>query len=69
MARYPELKDGEWYRPPRRGFCEQCCSCGLVHRWDFRIKDGAIEFRVFRDERRTAAARRARKKKVVIVDE
>lgn len=57
--RYPVLKDGEWMRPITRGFKEQCCDCGLVHRVDYRVVDGAIEFRAYRDNRATAAARRA----------
>jgi len=57
--RYPVLVDGEWTRPRMRGFREQCCDCGLIHRIDFRIVDGSVEFRATRDERATAAARRA----------
>ena len=38
---------------------KQCCDCGLVHRLDFRIVGGRIEFRTRRDDRATAAARRA----------
>lgn len=68
MPSYPKLKDGEWLRPKHSGFREQCCDCGLVHRWDFRIVEGGVEFRVYRDERATAAARRPLKKRVLIVD-
>jgi hypothetical protein len=39
-------------------FREQCCDCGLIHRLDFRIVDGKVEFRTRRDDRATAAARR-----------
>jgi hypothetical protein len=42
-----------------RNFREQCCDCGLIHRLDFRIVDGRIEFRTRRDDRATAAARRS----------
>jgi hypothetical protein len=42
-----------------RNFREQCCECGLIHRLDFRIVDGGIEFRTRRDDRATAAARRS----------
>jgi hypothetical protein len=38
---------------------EQCCDCRLIHRLDFRIVDGRIEFRTRRDGRATAAARRS----------
>lgn len=57
---YYQITDGEWLAVPKRGFKEQCCSCGLVHRVNFRITDkGAIEIQTFRDERATAAVRRA----------
>jgi len=39
-------------------FREQCCDCGLIHRLDFRIVDGKVEFRTRRDDRATSAARR-----------
>jgi hypothetical protein len=47
----------EWTRPRLRNFREQCCDCGLIHRLNFRIVDGRIEFRTRRDERATDAAR------------
>lgn len=59
----------EWFSPKYRGFRQQCCSCGLVHVIDFRIKDGEIEIRFKRHERATAAVRRTKKKSVVIVDD
>ena len=48
----------KWTRPRMRNFREQCCDCGLIHRLDFRIVDGKVEFRTRRDDRATAAARR-----------
>jgi hypothetical protein len=57
---YYQITDGEWVIIPRRGFKEQCCSCGLVHRLNFRINaKGQLEVQTFRDERATAAVRRA----------
>jgi len=58
-VKWETLVDGEWTRPIKRGFKEQCCSCGHVHRVDYRIVDGHIEFRATTDNRATAAARRA----------
>jgi hypothetical protein len=52
---------GEWTRPRMRNFREQCCDCGLIHRLDFRLVGGRIEFRTRRDDRATAAARRRAK--------
>lgn len=57
---YYQITDGEWVIVPRRGFKEQCCSCGLVHKLNFRINaKGQLEIQTFRDERATAAVRRA----------
>ncbi len=56
---YRVISYGEWTRPRMRNFREQCCDCGLIHRLDFRIADGRIEFRTRRDDRATAAARRS----------
>lgn len=57
---YYQVTDGEWIEVPMRGYKEQCCSCALTHRMNFRITDkGRIEIQTFRDERATAAARRA----------
>ncbi len=55
---YYQVHDGEWIEPPLRGFREQCCDCGLVHRLNFRINDrGRVEFQSFRDARATNGAR------------
>lgn len=57
---YYQITDGEWLAVPKRGFKEQCCSCGLVHKVNFRVTDkGGIEIQTFRDERATSAVRRA----------
>lgn len=60
MSKYvvPTLCDGEWCRPARPTFYEQCCDCGLVHKVHYRVRNGKIEFRAWRDPRRTAKARR-----------
>lgn len=52
-------KDGEWVQPVRRGYKLACCDCGLVHRVDFRIQAGRVQFRAFRAPRSTGAMRRA----------
>lgn len=54
---YYQVTDGEWIRVPKRGYKEQCCDCGLVHRMNFRIVDGKIEIQTFRDVRATNGAR------------
>lgn len=57
---YYQITDGEWIAVPKRGFKEQCCDCGLVHKVNFRMTaTGSFEIQTFRDERATAAVRRA----------
>ncbi len=56
--KYKQAEDGEWVQPVRRNYKMACCDCGLVHRVDFRIRDGRIQFRAYRDNRATAAKRR-----------
>ena len=61
-AGYQQLQDGEWVRPVRRAFLDQCCDCGLVHVVDFVIEGGLLYFRARRDKRLTGAARRTKRK-------
>jgi hypothetical protein len=56
--RYTTPADGEWVQPIRKGYKMRCCDCGLVHKMDFRVKNGRIQFRAFRDNRSTGACRR-----------
>ena len=57
---YYHVSDGEWITVAKRGYKEQCCDCGLVHKLNFRINDkGQIEIQTSRDERATSAVRRA----------
>ena len=55
---YYHVTDGEWVPVPWRGFKEQCCACSLIHKTDFRLVNGALQFRATVDNRATAAARR-----------
>lgn len=55
---YEKPEEGEWVQPIKKGYKMACCDCGLVHKMDFRIAYGEIQFRAFRDNRATAAKRR-----------
>jgi len=55
---YYHVTDGEWLTIPWRGFKEQCCSCAHIHKTDFRVIDGRLQFRSYTDHRATAAARK-----------
>jgi len=61
--RYKQVHAGEWVQPVRRGYKMACCDCGLVHIMDFRIYDGRIQFRAYRNNRSTAMLRRHRKRR------
>lgn len=56
--KYIKQKNGEWVQPIRRGYKMMCCDCGLVHKMNFRIKRGRIQFQASRDYRATGQARR-----------
>ena len=36
---YVQIVEGAWYEPKRKGFIDQCCSCGLTHVTDFAVVD------------------------------
>ena len=55
---YPAVAPNGWVQPVKRNYGMACCDCGLVHRLDFRVKDGRAQFRARRDNRATAQLRR-----------
>lgn len=59
-----EVRKGwtRWVQPVKRGYLLACCDCGLVHRMDFRIHHGRVQFRAQRAPAYTRRER-ARKKK------
>jgi hypothetical protein len=60
--KYTQVHDGDWIRPnSMRGHKLKCCDCGLVHRINFRVVGGVVEFQAFRDNRGTAQVRRKAK--------
>jgi hypothetical protein len=57
--KYVQVYDGDWIEPkPQRGHKMRCCDCSLIHKMDFRVKNGKVQFRPRRDKRATSAARR-----------
>lgn len=57
--KYPQIQDGEWYNPSRKGHKEMCCDCKLVHKTEYKIDDqGTLWIKSTRDNRATSAARR-----------
>jgi hypothetical protein len=58
MPKYEMPVAGEWVQPVKRGYLLACCDCCLVHRMDFRIHKGRVQFRVSLAPRSTAQMRR-----------
>lgn len=67
MSRYHVESEDRWIQPVRRGYKMMCCDCGLCHVLDFRIKNGRVQFRAFRNNRSTAMARRMGRRDCVLV--
>jgi hypothetical protein len=52
-----QIEDGKWYRV--RGYTHtECCDCALVHREEFRMVDGHLEWRATRDDKATDKRRK-----------
>ena len=60
--KYQQEYDGKWIHPQKKGYKMMCCDCGLVHKVEFQhfpYGNGiAIHYRVWRDNRATAASRK-----------
>jgi hypothetical protein len=61
-----QVVSGRWYAIASGGepFEEECCDCGLVHRVEYRVKNGRIWQRWVVDAKATAKARKAVQKYV-----
>ncbi len=44
------VKNGwtRWVQPVKRGYLMQCCDCKLIHRVNFRILNGRVQFQMKR---------------------
>ena len=60
--KYEDLAEGKWVTPFRNSYKASCCDCGLVHRFDLRVRKGKIQYRAYRDNRATGQIRRHMKK-------
>jgi hypothetical protein len=58
MKPYEQIYDGEWFRWNWKGNMNMCCDCRLVHSLEFKVKDGHLWMRCWRDGRATGGARR-----------
>ncbi len=55
------LTEGVWEEPVMKGYRLGCCDCRRVHKVDFRIRKGQVQFRVWHDRASTRMARRLKK--------
>lgn len=52
------VREGRWVKPVHTGFMMGCCDCGSVHKLDFRVVDGQVQYRVHRADWATRMARK-----------
>lgn len=56
---------GEWVQPLHRAYFLECCDCGLVHRFQFRVHKSRVQMRAWRETRLTTAARKRKGVKII----
>ena len=56
--RFKKPKPGEWVQPVRRAYKLACCDCGLVHSMHFRVWNGRVQWKAYRDEKATRLLRK-----------
>jgi len=59
---YNQLVDGQWV-DVTDGHYFACCDCGLVHLCEYKVVEGRIIERIFRQNRDTANQRRTNETK------
>jgi len=57
------LESGRWTRVEEGCSFEGCCDCGLVHKIQYRVRKGKIEYRAWRAPTLTQEARKKYKHK------
>ena len=62
-SQYEQIHDGEWFDLPAK-MDLACCDCGLVHKFQSRLKNGKVQIKMDRHGpatggKRAAAARKA----------
>ena len=62
MTTKRRLQKSEWIQPIKKNYKFVCCDCDLVHKIDFRICSGRVQFRTARDQQSTTQRRRHWKK-------
>jgi Zn-finger protein len=55
--KFYQQQEGEWIQP-MKGYRMACCDCGLVHRVEFRVVKGRVQFRAWRDKKATTERRK-----------
>lgn len=59
-----QIEDGKWYR--QNGYTHtECCDCALIHKDEYRLVNGHLEWRSSRDDKMTEKRRQELGIKVV----
>lgn len=64
---YEQVEEGVWEDVLMKNFRSACCDCGLIHRVNYRRKDGVLQVQVYRDERATAQIRRGMRRRGTMI--
>lgn len=56
--KYDQVYEGDWVRINKSGHKIACCGCGLVHKFKFKIENGKLFLKAYRDNRATGQIRR-----------
>ena len=55
---FKAVSPGAWVEPVLKGYRMACCDCCLVHKMEFRVRNGRPQMRAWRDSRSTSYLRR-----------
>jgi hypothetical protein len=58
--KYEQIVDGSWHQWDRKDNWEECCDCALTHRAEYKVVNGKIWFRCWREDKLTNAKRKRR---------
>lgn len=60
--KFDQVYSGEW-NPVLKPALWSCCDCGLTHRYEFRLRNGKLQYRCFREGAVTRMSRSRKKHK------
>lgn len=63
--KFIQTEEGKWYHFTRKDDLV-CCDCCLAHKLEFKIVDGKIYIKFWRDDRATASYRKGRNNRKIL---